>query len=695
MTETTDRLESALQQCQAAAHRGYQIAKDNIVESFMAISKVSKSLSQCMETFEDGSVRTPGIVDQLKAQLTGVVNELEHLQQTTVQHLIERRLRLDRFSITLFGRTMAGKSTLMEILTRGDGRSIGLGAQRTTRDVRSYTWKGMEVTDVPGIAAFEGAEDEELAFKSARQADLVVFLITDDAPQPVEAECLTRVCKLGKPVLGICNVKVAVDEKEDLLLFLRNPKRPFDRNRINQLLGQFHAFSEQHIPGKRIPFVVTHLRSRFLADRAEFAEYREMLLQASQFNIVESRIIQEVIGRGTFLRIKSFVDGAVTPMMDLTDFLLDFSAQNSASGRVLIDKRRQLQEWSQSFKTDCQKRINAFVSKLMNDLRDGVSEFAEDHYEDSDAGKRWNDHIRSTGFNEKIEKLQNEMLEECKKALLEVARELKRELSLVAEFVGNRKITMNSIFDSKRAWNWGTHFLSGGLGVAALILGSGPLGWAAVAVGVLGWLFSFFFEPREEKARKAREKLSKSLYNDIDRMEHGLNRQLSKWFHQELLGKQVYVLLHDLQVVTSGLFDLADSQRNLAWTLNDRQKVLGRILVEEALRQLNAEDTKDVIRDVARVPGFATMFLIEPNTSFPVHIKAQLERLLGEIIWFVIDTGNWKSILSQAIGRGCERDKIRIEWNLKVAHIPIDEFGMETRLRVKLGQQLTSLHVMK
>lgn len=346
MRETPDGLEAALKQCQETAHRGYEIAKGNLVESSMVISNASKSLSQCLKTLGNGSVRTPGIVDQLKAQLTGVVNELEQLQRTTEQNLEERRQRLDLFSITLFGRTMAGKSTLMEILTRGDGRSIGLGAQRTTRDVRSYRWNGMEVTDVPGVAAFEGAEDEELAFKSALQADLVVFLITDDAPQPVEAECLAQVRKLGKLVLGICNVKAAIDDKDDLILFLRNPNNPFDGARIRQLLNQFHAFANQHIPGKRVPFVVSHLRSRFIAERVEFAEYREKLLQASKFDLVESQIIREVIGRGTFLRTKSFIDGAVTPMMNLTDMLLDFSAQNSTSGRVLIDKRRQFLEWS-------------------------------------------------------------------------------------------------------------------------------------------------------------------------------------------------------------------------------------------------------------------------------------------------------------------------------------------------------------
>lgn len=691
----TSDLAHALKQCQAAAQRGYDIAKENLRESAKAIDGISKSLLQCLKTLEDGRVRTPGIVEQLKAQLADVASELEKLKYTTNLALEERRKRLDRFSITLFGRTMAGKSTLMEILTNGDGRSIGTGAQRTTRDIRTYTWNGLEITDVPGVAAFEGAEDEELAFKAASQADLVIFLITDDAPQPVEAECLARIRRLGKPVLGICNVKVAIDDDDDLQLFLRNVDRHFDLTRLDQLIKQFHAFADQYIPGMRVPFIVSHLRSRFLAQQPQYARVRDQLLMASRFDEVESRIVSEVVGRGTFLRVKSFIDGAVVPIMDLMDQLLEFSARNSSAGRVLIDKHRRLREWSQAFRKHGQERINTLVSKVMDKLRDEVPSFVEDHYEDSSAGKSWKRLVEATGINRKVEKLQKELLDECKKALSEVARELKSELSLVASLSADRHITMHPIFDSKRVCNWGTNILAGGLGIAALILGSGPLGWAAAAVGAIGLLISLFLDDREEKARRAREKLTRRLLADIDKMERKLRKSLEDWFHQELLGKQVYVLLNDLKAVSSGLFALADAQRTLAWTLNDRQKALGRMLIEEALVQLETENLKHSIVEIARVPGMATMLVIAPNTTFPGEVRHILERLLGEKIWFVVDTKNRFSILVQAIGRDCDRKKINIEEKIHVAHVPLDELGPMTRARVKLAQQLTGLHVMR
>ena len=235
---------------------------------------------------------------------------------------------------------------------------------------------------------------------------------------------------------------------------------------------------------------------------------------------------------------------------------------------------------------------------------------------------------------------------------------------------------MDAIFDLKRAWNWGTNIVAGGLGLAALILASGPLGWAAAAVGTVGMLISWFFDDREKKAQRAREKLTAHLLGNIDKMERDLRKNLGDWFHQELLGKQVYVLLDDLEAVTSGLFELADAQRIFAWTLNDRQKELGRNLVDEALvHQLKAEALKDAIVDVARVPGFATMFVIVSNTTFPGRVRNGLERLLGENIWFVIDTPSPSSILAQAIGRDCNRNKISIEAKIRVAHVPLDGLG--------------------
>lgn len=688
-------LEAALAECRAAAREGYQVALQSLEDTDAAIQRVSSALKRSVREIEQGRAQTSDIVEQLRDQLRQVVSELHELQKSSRASLDERREDLDEFSIALFGRTMAGKSTLMEILTNGDGQSIGKGAQRTTRDVRAYHWRGLQVTDVPGVAAFEGADDEELAFEAAAKADLVLFLITDDAPQPVEAECLARVRALGKPVLGICNVKVALEDEDDVFLFLRNPDKHFDMQRLGALVGQFHEFADRFTPGYRVWFVYTHLRSRYLSRQADYRKRRGELDRTSRFGMVERSIIREVVGRGKFLRVKSFIDGAVAPLLELSDRLLEFSAQNSSSGRVLIDKKRQVLSWARDFRTNGQERIDTFIAKHVESLRDEIASFAEDNYDREDAGDRWSSFVERRGLQRHAQKLQEKLQEECRLALTEIARELEAELKLVADLAGDRRIAMDSVFDGKRAWNWGTTILSGGLMLAAVILGSGPLGWAAAAVGAVGWLVSLFMDDREVKARRQRDKLAKRLNKNVDKIERSLRKGLGDFFYQRLLREQVDVLVDDLSTITAGLFQLADAQRTLAWTLNKEQKELHRTLLRAALEQLGRPELDELALDVARVPGLAVMLLIDPGTRFPGEVRSGLEDLLGERIWFVVNTRDPASTLSQAIGKDCDRRRVSIEDKIQVAHVPVGALDAVGLSRIRLAQQLTELHVMR
>lgn len=684
-------LQKALDKCSRSAREGYKIAKGNLDGIKVAIDEISEDLKQQLTSLNDGNIQTSDIEKKTQKQLQQVVSELYSLHEKQVRQVEENHARLDKFSIALFGRTMTGKSTLMEILTNGDGSSIGKGGQRTTRDVRSYDWEGLKITDVPGIAAFEGREDEEKAFEAAQQSDLVLFLITDDAPQNEEAECFARVRALGKPIVGICNVKTALNDADDVSLFLK--RNWFNRKRkdLDAIVRQFHEFAERYSPGRRIYFVYTHLQSKFLSQQPGEPQHSE-LEHASLFNAVEKQIVSEVVTRGTFLRWKSFIDDAVVPMFEFSQKLLDFSAQNSSNGRVLIDKHRQVRSWSDSFRKSGKERIDTFVEKEMNSLRAKIPGFAEDNYESRDAGERWKHLVESQGIERKRNKLIEQIQNEMQSELSEVSRQLESELKFVGTFAGERRISMDSIFDAKRAWKWMTTITASGLGLAALILSSGPLGWVAAAFGVIGRIFSWFFGDREEKARRQRKKLEDRLKSDVKKIERSLQKELKDWFYQRLLKEQVNVLLQDFQLIISSTLELADRQRALAWRINKQQKELHRALINKALEQLKKKDSGNLISDIARVPGLSIMLLIE--TKFPEEVRKSLGKLLGENVWFVVNTRDEKSILSQAIGRNCDPDKVSIESKIQVAHVPIGPLDSVGIYRIKLAQQLTELHVM-
>ncbi|WP_201764279.1 GTPase [Halalkalibacterium ligniniphilum] len=77
--------------------------------------------------------------------------------------MIEKE-NLSTLTVTLFGRTKAGKSTIRETLTNGDSESIGRGAQRTTRNIKEYYLKNLIIIDTLGISAYEGEEDVRILF---------------------------------------------------------------------------------------------------------------------------------------------------------------------------------------------------------------------------------------------------------------------------------------------------------------------------------------------------------------------------------------------------------------------------------------------------------------------------------------------------------------------------------------------------
>ncbi|MEI0739031.1 GTPase [Paenibacillus sp. JTLBN-2024] len=189
---------------------------------------VSKKLSNLKNILRDSNENLNLFTDQAKAMedlkdesLTSVLDNLnqtisENLSTgiTNIENSIDRKKEhLSTFTVTLFGRTKAGKSTIREALTNGDGESIGKGAQRTTRDIKEYYWNNLRIIDTPGISAYEGEEDVRIAESIIDESDLILFLVTNDSIQETEFEKLIQLKSQNKPIIILLNVKVDIDDE--------------------------------------------------------------------------------------------------------------------------------------------------------------------------------------------------------------------------------------------------------------------------------------------------------------------------------------------------------------------------------------------------------------------------------------------------------------------------------------------------
>lgn len=123
-----------------------------------------------------------------------------------------RRPLIGQFRVVLFGRTGAGKSTLMEALTQGTGSSISTGENDFTLSVQPRQANGLTVVDTPGIEGWGGRKSkvdlEQAAFDGLRTADLVILVFDSASQTAAEFSKVARwVIDYDKPTIAIINNK--------------------------------------------------------------------------------------------------------------------------------------------------------------------------------------------------------------------------------------------------------------------------------------------------------------------------------------------------------------------------------------------------------------------------------------------------------------------------------------------------------
>lgn len=168
---------ASLDACKQIAKKEYKVVQEHFEQCDKIIWELSKKL-QCV--IEHGS-QTLSKDKMLEDGLTNMLRDLKRgygkLLLKRNANLAKQKQSLDCFNVMLFGRTMAGKSTIREAITRGDGRTIGKGAQRTTRDVREDEWNNLRIIDTPGFGAYNGQEDTKIAHEILEQSDVVLFML--------------------------------------------------------------------------------------------------------------------------------------------------------------------------------------------------------------------------------------------------------------------------------------------------------------------------------------------------------------------------------------------------------------------------------------------------------------------------------------------------------------------------------------
>lgn len=215
--------------------------------------------------------RTAGILRRCSSRLVDVAQRLESRDVTRP------------FRVVLMGQTMAGKSTLFEFLTGGDGTRVGNGGQRFSRDVsdRMVVGHDFEIVDTPGVGAMDGEDDFEIAFDEVAEADLILWVAADRATQQQTGRALERLADLGKPIVVALNCMRVIRDEFDVEELLDDPELVFGGDSLGNL-----APIRRHLSrggARYITAIQVHALAAELSSRGEYTEdVRRSLLRCSR-----------------------------------------------------------------------------------------------------------------------------------------------------------------------------------------------------------------------------------------------------------------------------------------------------------------------------------------------------------------------------------------------------------------------------
>lgn len=163
---------------------------------------------------------TAALLDQLEAEVDALLGaadraapglaDLAALRQEVEDALARHRRDAETFRIVLFGRTGAGKSSLIEALVGGDGKSISDGRSDYTTSPRPVDWGPLELIDTPGFRGNpqDRARLEQIAGDAVARADLVLLCFDTLNQLESEFEVVRReIVRYRRPCAAVLNVK--------------------------------------------------------------------------------------------------------------------------------------------------------------------------------------------------------------------------------------------------------------------------------------------------------------------------------------------------------------------------------------------------------------------------------------------------------------------------------------------------------
>ena len=512
--------------------------KQNIIDSVFDLMKSLNSI----EKLSLDNVKDEQLIESFenirKVIFQGISDIKHHIE------LLSTVSEWDKLNVSFFGETNAGKSTIIESLINGDGRSIGEGYKDHTKTIKKIAYKNINLMDMPGI---EGREDKVIQniHKAVNRSHVVFYVIgTNKEPEKQTILKVKEFLKGNVKVYSIINArgkptsykyKKELKDKNTLIVEQRV------KEKLSDLLNGHYA-GNIVVNGYLALLKNDRIEQRFINDKEKaIAIFRDKHAIKKFSNIQEvdaiinnlgNEIHDEIIISNTYKFLKSLEIILSKILREKKNFDSFIKETNRLIDRHLGDVNSIISKYESEIYASLGVNINTMrveLKKVMNKAIDNA---------DSELSIKSRLNSVKQEQRKKLDEDITKLLSSMKDEIEGKIKEFKNRMSLQMSFLNLKgDFNLESILESLEIsfkYVLG-QIIDVGLSILGVVVVFGINPILGVVAGVLALarkIWDWFFGDPDRRKREAKSKSAKkidSLINDIEKkIRSDLKRELRK-----------------------------------------------------------------------------------------------------------------------------------------------------------------------
>ncbi|MCX7877406.1 MAG: 50S ribosome-binding GTPase, partial [Ignavibacteria bacterium] len=206
------------------------------------VNEIYKDIQKFQNTKLSGlkSPKTEEFLDKIKIHISSGLYEIKSEMERLLNDL-----EWEEFNIAFFGETNSGKSTVIEALVSGNGKSIGDGRKDYTKKVSAIGYGSVNLLDMPGIEGNESKYQKEIE-KAINKSHVIFYVIgTNKEPEEVTINKIKNYLRATVKIYSILNIR----GKASVFKYKKELIGDNENNIINRIDSKFKSLFKNHYCG--------------------------------------------------------------------------------------------------------------------------------------------------------------------------------------------------------------------------------------------------------------------------------------------------------------------------------------------------------------------------------------------------------------------------------------------------------------